>query len=43
MTNGDQNYFENVMRYIPNLDEIKVFDNNDNLHILKVTFNEKVK
>ncbi len=43
MTDGDQNYFENVMRYIPNLDEIKVFDNNDDLHILKVSFNEKVK
>ena len=43
MTDGDQNYFENVMRYIPNLDEIKVFDNNDDLHVLKVSFNEKVK
>ena len=45
MQNGDPNYFENVIRYIPNYkeDDIKVFDNNNEIHILNIAFNNKTK
>ncbi len=45
MTDGDQNYFENVIRYIPEYEdeEIKVFDNNNEIHILNVAFESKTK
>ncbi|MBP3766258.1 MAG: transglycosylase SLT domain-containing protein [Bacilli bacterium] len=44
MTDGDQNYFENVVRYIPNYDEeLQIWDENNELHALKVSFEGKTK
>ena len=45
MTDGDENYFENVIRYIPDHEneEIRVFDNNNEMHILNFAFKSKTK